>query len=315
MNNPGFSHLKIDNEFKSLLAPLTPKEFEQLEENIKNEGCRDPLIVWNRIIVDGHNRYMICRKHGIPFQIINKPFTCREEVISWICSNQLGRRNITDEIKKYLIGKKYEADKVIGVRNAKGINQHSSSNAISSALTVSHNKTAVRIGKENNVSHNTVYKYGAYSVAIDNLQRKNPELARCILDSKLKISHENLLLLSKLSEQELYALYQRIKDAPDGQLGFSELRQQLHWKPLLPKKPPIQQSEIPIKQAPKYDPDAEISSLSLTIPNWISSINRTRDITEFGNTTVDARKILESQLNHLRGTIDTFLALIKEEEL
>ncbi len=310
-NNPGMSHLRIDNEFKNLLAPLTQEEFEQLEENIMREGCCDPLVVWNRIIIDGHNRYAICMKHGIPFHIRNVHFASREAAISWICSNQLGRRNITDETKKYLIGKKYETDKVIGAKNAMGTNQHTPEQV---STTISHNKTAAKIGREHNVSPNTVYKYGAYSVAIDTLQRKNPEFAKKILDSKIKISHDNLLLLAKLSVTEIESLYKRIKDAPDGQLGFSELRQQLHWKPLPSKKVPIPQSDIPIKQTPKYDPDAEISSLSLTIPNWISSINRTRDITELSHTTTDARKTLEGQLHHLRGTIDTFLALIKEDE-
>ena len=91
--------LRIDAEFKSLLAPLTQDEFNQLETNIMNEGCREPLVVWQRIIIDGHNRYRICMKHGIPFRTISKYFATRDEAISWICSNQLGRRNLSEETK------------------------------------------------------------------------------------------------------------------------------------------------------------------------------------------------------------------------
>src|SRR5690606_40306141 len=57
--------LRIDPEFRSLIPPLTDDEYAQLEKNIVAEGCRDPLIVWNGVVVDGHNRYDICVRHGI----------------------------------------------------------------------------------------------------------------------------------------------------------------------------------------------------------------------------------------------------------
>jgi len=307
--------LRIDAEFKSLLAPLTQDEYNQLEANIMNEGCREPLVVWQRIIIDGHNRYRICMKHGIPFRTVSKYFSTRDEAISWICSNQLGRRNLSEETKKYLIGKKYETDKRIGAMNVTGANQHTYRTGNNSAsIPASHNKTAVKIGKENNISHNTVYKYGVYSTAIDSLKQKNPMLASMILDGKLKISHDNLLMLAKLSVDDLEMLYLSIQDNPDGLISYSELRHRLRWKPTIPKKSTPAPTEVPmIKQTPKYDPDAEISSLSLTIPTWISSMNRTKDITIFDNTTTVARKSLENQLYNLRGTVDAFLALIKED--
>ena len=83
--------LKIDEEFKTIIRPLKRKEFVQLEENIKADGCRDPIITWNGIIVDGHNRYEICSRHAIPFEVMEMDFSCREEAIAWICKNQLGR--------------------------------------------------------------------------------------------------------------------------------------------------------------------------------------------------------------------------------
>ena len=89
--------LKIDPEFKDLIRPLRRKEYLQLEENILDEGCRDPIIIWNDYIIDGHNRYSICTKYSIPFNTVSKDFSSREEVIVWICKNQLGRRNITEE--------------------------------------------------------------------------------------------------------------------------------------------------------------------------------------------------------------------------
>ena len=92
--------ITIDKEFQSLIPPLTPKEFQQLEENCVKEGIRDALIVWkqpdgNDILIDGHNRWNISVKHGgIPFQIKRMEFPDRDAVKLWIIDNQIGRRNL-----------------------------------------------------------------------------------------------------------------------------------------------------------------------------------------------------------------------------
>ena len=106
--------LIIDEEFAGKIPPLTREEYEQLEANILADGVViNPLIVWNGVIVDGHNRYRILQAHPeIPFQVHEKEFSDRYEVIAWICKNQLGRRNLTEAQKKYLIGKQYEAEKM-----------------------------------------------------------------------------------------------------------------------------------------------------------------------------------------------------------
>ena len=86
----------IDDELSGLIPPLTEDEFAGLEASILREGCRDAIILWGKIIVDGHNRYRICRKHKIPFQTLEKKFASREEVKLWMLENQLSRRNLND---------------------------------------------------------------------------------------------------------------------------------------------------------------------------------------------------------------------------
>lgn len=86
--------IRIDQEFKNLIPPLTNEEFSGLEAAITAEGCRDPLVVWGDVLVDGHNRYEICQKHGIPFQTVQKDFADRNDAIIWIIKNQFGRRNL-----------------------------------------------------------------------------------------------------------------------------------------------------------------------------------------------------------------------------
>jgi hypothetical protein len=94
--------LLIDPEIQSLIPLLTAEERAQLEANLRAEGCRDPLVVWPQddgppVLVDGHNRYAICRQYGLPFRIVEaQGISTRDDAIIWIVRNQLGRRNLTD---------------------------------------------------------------------------------------------------------------------------------------------------------------------------------------------------------------------------
>jgi len=86
----------INKELQSLLPPLTPEEHRTLEESLLVEGCRDPLIVWNNTLVDGHNRFEICGKHGISYHVDEIEAESIEDIKIWIIDNQKGRRNLTD---------------------------------------------------------------------------------------------------------------------------------------------------------------------------------------------------------------------------
>ena len=105
--------LRIDPEFQNKIPPLTDKEYEQLEENILEAGeVREPIITWNGVIVDGHNRYKIVQKHPeIKWKTLEMKFADKWEAIEWMCKNQLGRRNLTEQQMAYLAGKMYEASK------------------------------------------------------------------------------------------------------------------------------------------------------------------------------------------------------------
>lgn len=99
--------LKIDKEFQNLIPPLSPEEFKQLKENIIADGCREPLVVWNGIIIDGHNRHKICLENNIFFKTEDKEFSDRSAVVEWMLRNQLGRRNLND-FQRNEVALKYE---------------------------------------------------------------------------------------------------------------------------------------------------------------------------------------------------------------
>ena len=89
--------LNVDIDFKNILPPLSTQEYMELEKSIKEKGVLSPILVWNGYIVDGHNRYEICTTNRIDnFPVKEVEFNNKEEVLEWILSHQLGRRNLTD---------------------------------------------------------------------------------------------------------------------------------------------------------------------------------------------------------------------------
>lgn len=87
----------VSEELKAYIDPLTPQEHEALERSLLAEGCRDALVLWGDLLVDGHNRHGICQKHGLPFQTVQHPgFRSMEDVHLWMIDQHLGRRSVSD---------------------------------------------------------------------------------------------------------------------------------------------------------------------------------------------------------------------------
>ena len=103
--------LIIDEEFAGIIPPLTEDEYSRLEQSILAEGCRDALVLWGNVIVDGHNRYKICTEHDIPYDTVQKEFGSRDEVKLWMLQNQLSRRNLNDFQRVELVRKCEDAVK------------------------------------------------------------------------------------------------------------------------------------------------------------------------------------------------------------
>ncbi|AJE99788.1 hypothetical protein [Pandoraea apista] len=89
--------VQINEELKAYIDPLTPDEYAALEQSLLAEGCRDALVLWGDVLVDGHNRYEICRKHSIEFRTVQNPsFKSMDDVRLWMIDNHLGRRSVSD---------------------------------------------------------------------------------------------------------------------------------------------------------------------------------------------------------------------------
>ena len=180
-------NLKIDPEFQSQIPPLTDDEFKQLEENILKEGkLLSPLIVWNNTLVDGHNRYAILQKHPeIYFSTMPLPFESREEVLAWICKNQLGRRNLTPEQKKFLIGKQYSVEHRKPGGN--GNNQH----------TAAAKKTAPE--ELCQIDTASVLRASHYTRGIDIADNLSPGIKQKVFSGEVKFTNEEMSKLVQVS--------------------------------------------------------------------------------------------------------------------
>ena len=311
--------LKIDKEFQELIRPLFKNEYLQLEENLLADGCREPISVWNDVIVDGHNRYKICTQHEIPFAVEEMYFGCREEAIAWICANQLGRRNLTEESRKYLIGKQYESEKIIfrrqaiyhnGAEDSADLPYESFNPASDANPSGSRKKTGERIAEENHISHGTVEKYSLYTRAIEEIRRKEPQMATKILSGRYKISHKGVLTLAQRSSEEIASLNKRLEKNQYPFARYQTTRQEIQGSFPPVRLDPSRQPSI--KDMPEFDPDAEVIGLTLTIPSWSSSIDRIIR-SDLDNVSSSAREKLFNALTELQNTIDTMISAIKEE--
>ncbi|NHZ87440.1 hypothetical protein F2P45_00085 [Massilia sp. CCM 8733] len=90
-------NITINEELRSFIDPLTANEYAALERSLLAEGCRDALVLWNDVLIDGHNRYEICQKHSIPFKTVqNATFASLDDVMLWMIDNHLARRSVSD---------------------------------------------------------------------------------------------------------------------------------------------------------------------------------------------------------------------------
>jgi len=163
----------IDPEFKALIPPLAAEELAQLEANILRDGCRDPLVVWNGTLIDGHNRHAICTKHGLPFDEIEMKFPDRESVMDWMDANQLGRRNLTPDAFKLALGRRYN-------RTKKAAHGREGRTFSEDQIDTPKESTAAKLAKEHSVSEATVKRAGKFAEEV----AKTPELQKAIAERK-----------------------------------------------------------------------------------------------------------------------------------
>ena len=168
-------NIKINEEFKKLIPPMEEDEYQQLETSIKKEGVREPLTLWNDILVDGHNRKEIADKLKVSYKTTKKNFKDKTEVILWMIDNQLGRRNISKYDRTRLNLKKEDILRPIAKANMSKGGGSGISGRQKSANPI---KVREQIAKASKVSHDTVSKVKYIEEKADEKQKKDLSLQR-----------------------------------------------------------------------------------------------------------------------------------------
>ena len=244
----------IDEEFKGLLPALDRETYALLEENLLQNGCRDSLILWGDTLIDGHNRFEICTKHEIPFNTVSKEFESREDVIIWIISTQISRRNLTQKQLSNYRGLHYAADK------KKQGSYDRDAGDIKNRHSDGFNKpTAIRLSGQYNVSPRTIERDAKFAAALTAIGEFSPEAKRLILTDQVKLDKKALVSLSADAKDEIEALamaveqgtYEKKKPEPPIAAGASD-----------PAKPPAPAGPIPAAE-PTKPADRVLSEIQL----------------------------------------------------
>ena len=191
----------VDEEFRSILPVLSKEAYAMLEEGIVEQGCRDPLVLWNGILIDGYTRYRICQEHGIPFRTVSREFASREQALIWIITNQVSRRNLSPIQLSHFRGLHYRADKKI-ISNEGGRNQYS---LVDGQNDHQPNSTARRLATQYRVSPKTIRRDAGVSLAIDAIGATSPDLKAKILSGEVSINKSDLGALASGSQAEVEA--------------------------------------------------------------------------------------------------------------
>ena len=242
--------LNIDPEFRDKIPPLSEDEFSKLEENIVSDGeVREPLVVWRNTIIDGHHRWKIIQKHPeIPYKIKQMDFPDKWAAIVWMCRNQLGRRNITDEQKTALIGEAYKAQKMAHGGNTQ--REHDESGK----FTTSHQngdlrstKTKDVIAKQFGVGGSTVERAEQFVDGLNEADKVSPGIKEAVLSGTVKAPKSVISEIRNAPEEKKREAVEAIKkgdtdtakailrpipkiepDAPPAPFTISEFQELVH---------------------------------------------------------------------------------------
>lgn len=206
--------LTINPRFESVIPPMTTAELVLLEDNILTDGrVLMPIVVWNGTIIDGHKRFKIVGKHPeIEYSITELFFDDEYEAMAWICKNQLGRRNLPEEYKKYLIGKRYAAEKKIAEFHG---NQYTLSGESGMGQNDPHQKkkhgTRTQVAEETQTNESYVKRADLYARGVDAVDALFPGMKDEILSGAIPTTAEEVMSMAKMTPEEIKNLAEDLR--------------------------------------------------------------------------------------------------------
>lgn len=264
MNNEDMK-LQINPEFENMIPELTDDELSQLEENILAEGrIVNPIVVWNGVIVDGHNRYKIAQKHPhIQFTVHEKEFESEQEAQIWICSNQLGRRNLTEQHKKYLWGKRYNLECDRAKFHGNQYTRSDESGEGGNRPDQNSHGTRSRIADELGVSEWQVRSSAEFSKGVDAAEEVMPGIKNKILTGTVEASYKDVVAIGKMPPPKRTEAVEELvkpRPKPSGNLNSEDIYS-------LPQQPKEDKTRDP------FVTENAIGSIEGCVDIFISTIN------------------------------------------
>jgi hypothetical protein len=192
---------KVDDEFRSLIPPLSGEEYHQLETNLIAHGCRDALVVWSGLLLDGHNRLTICNRHGIAYETTEIELPDREDAKLWIEQTQLGRRNLSNDqkaavayrimLRRVAISKKERAAKA-------GASHGSAKISVVHAASKMGPRQRELAAKEQNISTRKLREIGA-------LAKVDPAIVTRLVSGEISLRDAKEATLERVRQQNITA--------------------------------------------------------------------------------------------------------------
>lgn len=192
---------RVEPEFENKIPPIGEDEFRQLRENILAEGeVFEPLVVWNGVLVDGHNRWKVIRENpAIKYRVREMDFADKWAAFEWMYRNQLGRRNLTDEQRTYSIGKMNEARK--NTSAFKGNQYTSESGGCQNGAN--QNRVAGQIASELGIGRRTVNRAAEFAKGVDALREVSSEAADKVLGGNSGVSKSVVQKIAHMEHDEV----------------------------------------------------------------------------------------------------------------
>lgn len=226
--------ITISKQFKNLIYPLNEQEYHLLEQNILNEGIRDPLVVWqngkpNPILLDGHHRYSIIRRHKIKdYRVIKIKLSGVDDAKRWMVDNQLGKRNVSPEAISYLRGLRYKLEKKNHGGNRKS-NHHNDDLKPTSEI----------LAKKYKVNKITIQRDEKYTDAIDTICSKFDKREQQTIKNKILSRQTNLSKKDILDIVESGLGIRHIKQVISGDKELWQVKLEIEQRRKKRKKKPV----------------------------------------------------------------------------
>lgn len=287
---------EIKNILERLVQPLDAQEKERLREEVFRDSTMRGIHMWRGYHLYDKERYEMCKEMMVTPHIIDMEFSSWMEAAGFLCTLQLKRSDLTLEYRKYLIGQIFNFERI----------KNGEDNKPDAKLRVASELSSIL-----HFAAGTVIKYGAFASSVDVIFDADNDFAKSILSGKIKVSHENVVELSRLKGDEIRTVARSAREEKLDHITFSYIRNEVKWSYMQQRNPSIRrerreekETEKPaIRKMPEYDPDAEVNSLCMTIDYWISSIQRVNNSDNMIKITNKASLQLMKKLSFLEHSI------------